>query len=133
LTTFDRRSSFAAIILLEFGWRVAHGADAKLVELRAHLRIDGDLDDGALNLVDDRGWRAGRRHQPCPGRDFAQRRHVCRNRERLQIGQRQQRTIVELRLRAQLAVISGRLAETPSTEKSMLPIRRPCTTSALPL
>src|ERR1700744_4037547 len=61
LEYFRPAVEFAAVVLLELRRRIADRADAEWIELGADLRVGGDLGDGALDLVDDRGRRAGRR------------------------------------------------------------------------
>src|SRR6516225_10490663 len=66
---------------LEFFGRAADRADAGFLEFFGDDGIGIHVDDFALDLVDDGARRAGRRHQPDPGRDVVERRNAGFDRE----------------------------------------------------
>src|SRR6516164_1729334 len=95
---------------VEFLRRAAGHADARFFQLLGDDGIGIHLDHFALNLVDDRARRAGRRHQPDPGRNVVERRNAGFDRERPDFRQSRQRAAVELGERPQLAALDEREA-----------------------
>src|SRR6516165_6880130 len=95
---------------LEFLRRAADRADARFLQFLGDDGIGIHVDDFALDLVDDGARRAGRRHQPDPGRDVVERRNAGFDRERPDLRQSRERTAVELGERAQFAALDEREA-----------------------
>src|SRR5262249_36053481 len=95
---------------LEFLRRAADRADARFLEFVGDDGIGIYVDDFALDIVDDGARRAGRRHQPDPGRNVVERRNAGFDRERSDLRQSRQRTAVELGKGAQFAALDEREA-----------------------
>src|SRR5262249_15143438 len=106
---------------LEFLRRAADRADARFLQFLGNDGIGIHVDDFALDLVDDGARRAGRRHQPDPGRDVVERRNAGFDRERPDLRQSRQRTAVELGERPQFAALD----EPHNRELACTPVFRP--------
>src|SRR5262249_6062703 len=95
---------------VEFLRRAADRADARFFQFLGDDGIGIHLDHFALNLVDDGARRAGRRHEPDPGRNVVERRNAGLDRERPDLRQGRQRAAVELSKRAQFTALDEREA-----------------------
>src|SRR5580704_3572680 len=95
--------AFAADKSVELFRRARLGVQPGLFQPRRHGRIAIDGGDFALDFVDDRLWRAGRRHDADPGRAFGDVGQAGGDGETRHVGQQRQRAVGVFRQRAEFA------------------------------